>query len=227
MHLILLGPPGAGKGTQAKTIADRLGLAHVATGDLFRDHQSRNTPLGQQARTFMERGALVPDSITVQMLLERIAQPDCQEGSLLDGFPRTLEQARALDQALQQRGQKVGLALFINVSPEELLRRLGGRLICRVCQAPYHQATAPPRVSGRCDRCGGELYQRDDDKSEAVQKRIQVYQQETYPLVDYYTRQEKLSEVDGEQSIEEVGRALLKAIDGPASSRAGAPKRRG
>ena len=213
MRLVLLGPPGAGKGTQAKALTERLDLAHIATGDLFRDHQNRDTPLGRQAKEYMERGVLVPDAITIQMLLERIAQPDCQKGFLLDGFPRTLEQAQALDQVLREQGQQVDLVPYINVPPQELMRRLNGRLICRSCQTPYHRLTAPPQEAGKCDRCAGELYERDDDRPEAVQKRIEVYTRETYPLVEYYTQQEKLREVNGERTIDEVGQALIHVIE--------------
>ncbi len=212
MRVILLGPPGAGKGTQATGIAEKLGIAHVATGDLFRDHQQRGTNLGIEAKSYMEKGALVPDAVTIQMLLERIGNSDCQTGFLLDGFPRTLEQANSLDQALSIQGIQLDLALAIDVSEAELVRRLGGRLICRSCQVPYHRYNAPPETDGRCDRCGGDLYQRDDDKPDSVAKRIQVYQEQTQPLIKYYENQSKLRKVDGEQSMDAVSRDLEGAL---------------
>ena len=206
--MVLLGPPGAGKGTQAQKLAERLSLAHVASGDLFRQHQTRGTELGWQAQAYMERGELVPDQVTIQMVLERVQEPDCALGYILDGFPRTLEQARALDEALQKRGQAIDMALYIRVEPEELVRRLSGRLICRRCQTPYHRNTTPPQKEGVCDVCGGELYQREDDSTQAVRRRIQVYQDQTVPLVECYERQGKLRAVDGQQPIHQVTQAL-------------------
>ncbi|MBI4337262.1 MAG: adenylate kinase [Chloroflexi bacterium] len=210
MRVVLLGPPGAGKGTQARTLAKRLGVVHVASGDLFREHQAKGTELGQNAKTFMAKGLLVPDAIVIAMVLERVARPDCAGGVVLDGFPRTLEQAKALDRALGEKG--LDRVVLLKVSEEELVRRLGGRLICRVCQAPYHRETAPPRVEGRCDRDGGELYQREDDRPEAVRQRFRVYQQQTEPLLDYYRTQKKLREVDGAQEIETVSSKLVGAL---------------
>ena len=159
MRLILLGAPGAGKGTQAQAISRELGLPHIASGDLFREAQEKGTELGLMAKSYMEKGALVPDEITVRMILERISAPDSEGGFVLDGFPRTLEQAEALDRALSGRGEAIDKAVYIKVSNEELIRRLSGRWICRSCQAPYHTISSPPKVEGRCDRCGGELYQ--------------------------------------------------------------------
>ncbi|MGA2285711.1 MAG: adenylate kinase [Dehalococcoidia bacterium] len=211
MILILLGPPGAGKGTQAVNIAKEAGLVHVATGDLFRENIRNQTELGQKAKVFVDRGALVPDEITVGMLLDRIDRPDTQKGVLLDGFPRTVEQARALDEALKQRGQVVDKVLYINVGEEEVVRRLAGRWTCRQCGAVYHEAFSPPKEPGKCDRCGGELYQRDDDKPETVRNRLGVYNQQTAPLIDYYRGQAKLVEVNGEAGAEAVGKDLLKA----------------
>ncbi len=211
MILILLGPPGAGKGTQAVNIAKQAGLVHVATGDLFRENIRNQTELGQKAKVFVDKGALVPDEITVGMLLDRIDRPDTRKGVLLDGFPRTVEQARALDEALTKRGQTVDKVLYINVGEEEVVRRLAGRWTCRQCGAVYHEAFSPPKQAGKCDRCGGELYQRDDDKPETVRNRLGVYSQQTAPLIDYYRGQNKLLEVDGEQDTDAVGRDLLKA----------------
>lgn len=223
-RLILLGAPGSGKGTQAQGIAKLLTVPHVATGDLFRQHQARGTELGKLAQGYMERGELVPDEVTVQMLLGRIAEPDCGRGYILDGFPRTLAQARALDAALAPRDQQVDKALYIEVSEEELLRRLGGRWICRVCQAPYHEITAPPKVSGRCDKDGGELYQRADDSRETARRRLEVYFQQTAPLLDYYRGSGKLVSVNGEGAIDDVGRRLRQALADAAPARSAAAR---
>lgn len=211
MILILLGPPGAGKGTQAALVSQGAGVAHVATGDLFRENIRNQTELGMQAKAFVDKGALVPDDLTVRMLLDRLDRPDTRKGALLDGFPRTVEQARALDEALKQRGQAVDKVLYINVGEEEVVRRLAGRWTCRQCGAVYHQAFSPPKQAGKCDQCGGELYQRDDDKPETVRNRLSVFNQQTAPLIDYYKDQGKLLEVNGEQDADAVGRDLLKA----------------
>jgi len=208
-----LGAPGSGKGTQAGAISERLGIAHIASGDLFREAQNRGDELGRQVKSYMEQGLLVPDEITIRMILERIAAPDCAGGFILDGFPRTLEQAKALDRALGERGEAVDMVLWIEVSREELVRRLGGRFICRDCQTPYHQETSPPRIAGRCDRCGGELYQRPDDSPETVRKRIEVYFEQTAPLLDYYKETGKpVKVIDGEGSIEEVEERAITAL---------------
>ena len=206
MRLILLGPPGAGKGTQAKSLSEVLGIAHAASGDLFRDNQARGTELGKLASTYMRQGILVPDEVVINMVLERLKEDDCRSGVVLDGFPRTLEQAAALDRAMD--GEGIGLVLHMVVSTEELTRRLDGRLLCRDCQAPYQQGSAPER----CTTCSGELFQREDDRPEAVQKRIEVYQAQTAPLVEYYRGRGKLADVDGEQAIEAVTRDLLRLI---------------
>ncbi|MGD0115040.1 MAG: adenylate kinase [Dehalococcoidia bacterium] len=211
MILILLGPPGAGKGTQAVNIAKEAGLVHVATGDLFRENIRNQTELGKKAKVFVDRGELVPDEITVGMLLDRLDRPDTQKGVLLDGFPRTVDQARALDEALKQRGQAVDQVLYINVGEGEVVRRLAGRWTCRQCGAVYHHVFGPPKVPGKCDQCGGELYQRDDDKPETVRNRLGVYNQQTAPLIDYYQQRGKLLEVNGEQDADAVGKDLLKA----------------
>jgi adenylate kinase len=211
VKIILLGPPGAGKGTQAARIATTLGVPRVSSGDLFRDHQERDTELGRLARSYMERGVLVPDDVTIKMVMEWINDNQDAGGVLLDGFPRTLPQAEALERELGDEGG-IDVALNIGVSQEELMRRLDGRLICRTCQAPYHQESSPPAQPGKCDRCGGELYQRDDDKPEAVEKRIQVYLEQTAPLVEYYRAAGALKEVDGERPIQEVTSSLLAAL---------------
>ena len=212
MRIVLLGAPGAGKGTQAVVISERLGLAHVASGDLFRQAQNNGSELGALVRSYMERGELVPDAVTIRVILERISAPDCAQGFILDGFPRTLEQADALDEALTERGQAIDVVLHIKVSTEELVRRLSGRWICRNCQTPYHVISSPPKVAGRCDRCGGELYQRPDDSEEAVRNRLRVYSTETAPLIEYYVGQGKLVEINGEQGVKAVAKEVMAAL---------------
>jgi len=214
LNVILLGAPGAGKGTQAVTISKKLGLAHIASGDLFRKEQESGSELGKIAKSYMEKGQLVPDDVTVKMILGRIAAPDCAKGFLLDGFPRTLEQAKALDRALKSQGKKIDMVLYIKVSVKELLRRLSGRWICRNCQAPYNIVELPPKIKGKCDRCGGELYQRADDTEETARKRLDVYFNQTMPLIEYYTKSGTLVEVNGEQSVEAVGRDVIAVLEG-------------
>ena len=203
---VLLGPPGAGKGTQAALLAEQLGLAHVESGGLLRDHRARGTDLGREAATYMTRGLLVPDELVIEMVLQRMTQNDAASGAVLDGFPRTHAQAEALDGALAPHG--VTGALSIAVSEAELVRRIGSRLTCRQCQAPYPMAEAPPR----CSRCGGELAQRDDEQPEAVRRRLQEYRNKTASLLDYYGAQGRLAEVDGEQQVAEVTRDLLRLV---------------
>ena len=212
MHLILLGAPGAGKGTQAVFLSQEFGLPHVASGDLFREAQNKGTELGLMAKSYMERGQLVPDSVTIKLILERIAAPDCAKGFILDGFPRSLEQAKALDATLVKLKKAIDKAIYIKVSDEELMRRLSGRWICKGCQAPYHMVSSPPKVKGKCDRCGGELYQRMDDTAETVRKRLDVYFAQTTPLIDYYQARGNLLEVNGEQGIDEVCKDLIIAL---------------
>ena len=212
MYIILLGAPGAGKGTQAAYVAQKLKVAHIATGDLFRQAIERGTELGRQAKYYMERGILSPDELTIQMVLERLSAPDSKSGVVFDGFPRNLKQAEALDGALAQQAKAIDRVVYIKVSEEELLRRLSGRLICRNCQMPYHATDSPPQVWGKCDKCGGELYQRPDDNVETVKKRLDVYFAETAPLISYYARSEKLIEIDGEGSVAEVGERVITAL---------------
>lgn len=212
MYLVLLGAPGAGKGTQAALLSQNMGLAHVATGDMFREAVRQGTELGKLAKSYMDRGELVPDDVTIRMLLERLSRPDCQNGCMLDGFPRTLEQARALDEALTREGKAIDKAVYIKVSPEELVSRLSGRWTCRQCGAVYHEVNNPPETVGRCDNCSGELYQRDDDRPETVRNRLAVYFQQTAPVIDYYSSKGKLVEVNGEQTMEKVTADLLQVL---------------
>ena len=212
MNVILMGPPGSGKGTQAANLAEQLGVYSVSSGDLFRDHQRRNTELGQLARSYMEKGVYVPDDVTISMIMEWIEDPDHSGGFVLDGFPRTQAQAQALDDALSDRGG-IDHVILIGVSDDELVRRLGGRIICGECQIPYNLNSSPPSVEGKCDDCGGSLYQRDDDKAEVVARRIEVYNQETQPILDYYREAGILSDVDGEQPVESVSDALQSVVN--------------
>lgn len=212
MNIILLGAPGAGKGTQAVVLAKEKGLAHIASGDLFRQAQNSGTELGKLVKSYMEKGELVPDEVTIKMILERIAAPDCAKGFLLDGFPRTMAQAEALDKALGKQKKKIDKVVYIKVPEEELIKRLSGRWICKNCQAPYHMVDAPPKVAGKCDRCGGPLYQRADDNEQTVRNRLKVYMTQTSPLIDYYTKAKKLVEVNGAQPVAEVSKEMLAAI---------------
>ena len=212
MYIILLGAPGAGKGTQADRLSSELNLPHIASGDLFREALKKETELGLLAKSYMERGELVPDEVTIKMILQRIEMPDCVSGCLFDGFPRTLAQAEALDKGLADKGKSIGKVLYIKVSNEELLKRLGGRWLCQNCQTPYHLITAPPKVPGKCDKCGGELYQREDDKEETVKERLRVFFAQTIPIVDYYRGQSKLIEVNGNQGIQEVAKKIMLSL---------------
>lgn len=194
-------------------ISQALGLAHLASGDLFREVRESDTELGRLVKSYYDRGELVPDAVTIRMILERMQKPDCAQGCLLDGFPRTLPQAQALDEALRQHGQRVDKAVNLQVSERELLRRLSGRWLCRTCGTPYHTVTAPPRQAGRCDKCGGELYQRADDTEETARNRLKVYFDQTLPLIDYYKKQPNVfEEVQGEQSVDDVFRDLMQAL---------------
>ena len=212
MYIILLGAPGAGKGTQAVMLAEKMKLVQVASGDLFRKALQQETDLGKKAKAYMEKGQLVPDEITIQMVLERLAAPDVKTGAILDGFPRNLMQAKALDKALVKQSKAIDRVIYIKVSEGELLKRLGGRWICRQCQAPYHEVDSPPKVAAKCDRCGGELYQRADDKAETVRKRLEVYFKETSPLIDYFKRAGKLLEINGEGNAAGVNQRILTAL---------------
>jgi len=211
--IVLLGPPGVGKGTQAALLEKALGIPHVASGDLFRDAIKRKTELGCLAKGYIDKGELVPDEVTIAMVRQRLAEPDCQRGAILDGFPRTIEQAEALEAALAEEGKAINVVLYIKASEETLLARLAGRWTCRRCGAVYHSLFDPPKEAGKCDRCGGELYQRPDDTPETQRRRIQVYLAQTAPLIDYYRRKGLLVEIDGEGSIEEVQAELMRAIE--------------
>jgi adenylate kinase len=212
VYIILLGAPGAGKGTQAVMLAEKMKLVQVASGDLFRQALQQETELGKKAKVYMEKGQLVPDEITINMVLERLAKPDCKNGAILDGFPRNLAQAKALDKALAKQSKAIDKVVNIKVTEKEVIKRLGGRWICRNCQAPYHDVDSPPKVAGKCDRCGGELYQRTDDKPETVKKRLKVYEKETSPLIDYYKKTGKLVEVTGEGGLQAVHQKILAAL---------------
>ncbi|MDA1188474.1 MAG: adenylate kinase [Chloroflexi bacterium] len=211
MRVILLGPPGAGKGTQVERLAKHLKVSRVSSGDLFREHTQKNTELGVLAKSYMGRGALVPDDVTIKMVMNWVNAPEQAKGFVLDGFPRTLGQATALDQALAEKGG-IDKVLYIMVPREDLVVRLSGRMICRSCQTPYNIRDSQPKKEGKCDKCGGQLYQREDDKPEAVRKRLEVYTNETEPLADYYRSRGLLEEVDGNRSIEDVGQALARLV---------------
>lgn len=212
-HIILLGAPGAGKGTQATRLSEALGLPHVSSGDLFRDNLKQQTPLGLLAKSYMEKGELVPDDVTVAMVRSRLSQPDTNaRGAILDGFPRTVEQATALEDVLRQDNKHIDAVIAIQVSDDALVARLTGRWICRQCQAVYHTLYNPPKTAGRCDVCGGELYQRPDDQIETVGNRLKVYFNQTLPLIEFYHQKGLLHEVDGAQDIEAVQTALLAVI---------------
>ncbi|KPJ50033.1 MAG: adenylate kinase [Dehalococcoidia bacterium DG_22] len=215
MYIILFGAPGAGKGTQAAILAEKTGLVHITTGELFREAIRQETELGKQAKVYYDRGQLVPDHLTIAMLLERLSQDDSAHGCILDGFPRTLEQATALDEALAREGKAIDKVGYIQVPESELLSRLSGRWNCRQCGSVYHQRFQPPRQADRCDQCGGELYQREDDKPETARRRLGVYSQQTAPLIDYYRARGKLVEIDGDKPVEEVAEGLLAAVEGP------------
>ena len=212
MYIVVLGAPGAGKGTQADIISREMGLPHIASGDLFRQALEKKTQLGLLAKSYMEKGELVPDEVTIKMILERISQPDCASGCLFDGFPRTLRQAEALDKALVNRGKSIYKAIYIEVPEEELVKRLSGRWLCRNCQTPYHVIASPPKIPGKCDKCAGELYQRSDDREETVRERLNVFYDLTIPILDYYRKQNRLIEVNGNLGIQEVSRKILSML---------------
>ena len=213
MNIILIGAQGSGKGTQAEKLTRALGIRHIASGDLFRDAIAAKTELGLKVKAYLDRGELVPDDLTVAMVLNRIQEPDCAQGVLLDGFPRNIAQAQALDKGLEAVGKHIDLAIYLEVPREELLKRLSGRYICRANQHVYNIYSNPPKVPGVCDLDGSELYQRSDDRGEAVQKRLEIFFKETILLLDYYGQQHKLIEVNANQSIDQVQADILSAIE--------------
>ncbi len=212
-YIVLLGPPGAGKGTQAELISEKLGLVHVSSGDLFRENRKLKTELGQLAQSYMDRGELVPDDVTIAMVKERLNRADCEKGALLDGFPRTPAQAEALGKMLNAMGGSVNCVPYISVPSDVLIERLSGRWTCRAEGHVYHQKYNPPKVAGKCDVDGSELYQREDDKPATVENRIRVYLAQTSPLIDFYRQRGLLAEIDGQRAIDEVTGELLAAIE--------------
>jgi len=212
MRIIMLGAPGAGKGTQAKKITARYSIPHISTGDIFRANIKNGTELGKKAKTYMDQGLLVPDELVVDLVVDRVNQDDCANGYVLDGFPRTIPQAEALDKALTEMRQSIDYAINVEVPDENIVQRMSGRRACVNCGATYHIVYAPTKKENVCDTCEGELILRDDDKPETVQKRLNVYHEQTQPLIDYYTKQDKLVEVDGTIDIEKVFEAIVKIL---------------
>ena len=213
LRVIFLGPPGAGKGTQAQALASEWSVPHVATGDMLREAVAAKTPLGLEAKRHMDSGGLVPDEVVIGLVGERLAQPDAKAGVVLDGFPRTVAQAEALDALFARKGLSLDRVVYFNVSRDELLRRLTGRRVCRACGRTYHLVSAPPKVADKCDACGGELYQRVDDSEATVATRLDVYQKQTSPLLEYYRGRNLLAEVAGEGPVAGVAEAIRKAAN--------------
>lgn len=209
MKIIMLGAPGAGKGTQAKRIAEKYTIPHISTGDIFRANIKNGTDLGRKAKEYMDQGLLVPDELTCDLVMDRIQQDDCKNGFVLDGFPRTIPQAEALDAALSKIGQKMDYAIDVDVPDENIVNRMGGRRACLSCGATYHVEFNPTKAEGICDACGAQTVLRDDDKPETVQKRLTVYHDQTQPLIDYYKKQDILKSVDGTQPMEAVFNAII------------------
>ena len=212
MKIIMLGAPGAGKGTQAKMIAEKFGIPHVSTGDIFRANIKEGTELGREAKKYMDQGLLVPDELTVKILLDRVAKEDCAGGYVLDGFPRTIPQAEVLDAALDKLNEKIDYAVNVDVPDENIVKRMSGRRACLKCGATFHVEHIPPKQEGICDSCGGELVLRDDDKQETVQNRLKVYHDQTQPLIDYYTKKGVLKSVDGTVEMQKVFEAISDII---------------
>jgi|Deesub1362B_J571_1020462.scaffolds.fasta_scaffold00166_59 adenylate kinase len=213
MNLILLGAPGAGKGTQAKLIVSKYNIPQISTGDMLREAVAKQTELGRKAKEYMDKGELVPDEVVIGIVKERLAQPDCEKGFILDGFPRTLKQAEALDGILDELGKKIDAVINVAVPEDEIVKRIVNRRTCKKCGAVYHLIYNPPKESGKCDKCGGELHQRDDDKEETVKERLRVYKAQTEPLIDYYSKKGLVYDVDGTKSIEGVFEEIEKILD--------------
>ena len=212
MKIIMLGAPGAGKGTQAKQIADKYHIPHISTGDIFRANIKNGTELGNKAKQYMDQGLLVPDELTCDLVMDRIKQDDCENGFVLDGFPRTIPQAEALTAALEKINEKMDYAIDVDVPDENIVNRMSGRRACLNCGATYHIVSIPTKVEGICDRCGAALILRDDDKPETVKKRLAVYHEQTQPLIDYYSKQGCLKEVDGTMDMSDVFDAIVKIL---------------
>lgn len=212
MKIVMLGAPGAGKGTQAKMIADKYGVPHISTGDIFRANIKGGTELGVEAKKYIDKGQLVPDELTVKILLDRVSNKDCDNGYVLDGFPRTIPQAKVLDEALKKLGEKVDFAIDVNVPDENIVNRMGGRRACVTCGATYHMLHVPPKADGICDKCGSKLILRDDDKPETVLKRLEVYHAQTQPLIDYYMEKNILHTVDGTVDMMDVFDEIVKLL---------------
>ena len=208
MKIIMLGAPGAGKGTQAKMIAEKYSLPHISTGDIFRANIKNGTELGMEAKSYMDKGQLVPDELTVKILLDRVAKDDCKNGYVLDGFPRTIPQAKVLEDALNKTGEKIDYAINVDVPDENIIKRMSGRRACVNCGATYHIVNVPPRKEGICDKCGSELILRDDDKEETVKNRLTVYHDQTQPLIDFYSERSVLKNVDGTLDMMDVFKAI-------------------
>ena len=209
MKIIMLGAPGAGKGTQAKMIAEKYNIPHISTGDIFRANIKNGTELGKKAKSYMDKGQLVPDELTLDLIMDRFKEDDCKNGYVLDGFPRTIPQAEALDAALKANGEKVDFAIDVDVPDENIVKRMGGRRACVGCGATYHIVYSPTKVEGKCDKCGEELIVRDDDKPETVLSRLEVYHNQTQPLIDYYNEQGILKTVDGTVDMKDVFKAIV------------------
>lgn len=212
MNLIFLGAPGAGKGTQAKKVSEKYGIPQISTGDMLREAVAKGTELGKKAKEYMDKGELVPDEIVIGIVKERLQQPDCEMGFILDGFPRTLAQAKALDEMLKELNKKIDGVINIAVPEEEVVKRIVNRRTCRNCGAVYHLIYNPPKEDNKCDKCGGELYQRDDDKEETVRERFRVYKQNTEPLIDYYRKKGVLYDVDGTKDINGVWEEIVAVL---------------
>lgn len=211
-RVVLLGPPGAGKGTQAKLLQDKFGVCQISTGDILRKAVAEQTPLGKEASQYINRGALVPDSVIVDLVAARLKEKDCEKGFILDGFPRTIPQAKSLDAILKQRGIGLNSVLSVQVPQDVVIERLAGRRTCRSCGALSHVTFSPPKKAGICDRCGGELYQRDDDREETIAHRLKVYDDQTAPLLDYYRGQGLLREIDGVGAVDEIRARVTAAL---------------